>query len=104
MSINPEPTIGRHYPINVNPGGPDQTARIYVEEVGAGTPLVCLHTAGADARQYRHLMADNAVTSRFRVIAFDLPWHGRSTPPGSWWREEYRLTTDRYAQIIRAVL
>ena len=29
--------------------------RLYFEEAGSGIPLVCLHTAGADNRQYRHL-------------------------------------------------
>ena len=30
------------------------------------------------------MMNDEAVTSRFRVIAFDLPWHGKSYPPEGW--------------------
>ncbi|HIO22844.1 MAG TPA: alpha/beta hydrolase, partial [Nitrospinaceae bacterium] len=34
------------------------TMRIYVEEAGSGIPLVCLHTAGSDSRQFRHLMTD----------------------------------------------
>ena len=67
--------------------------RIYFEEAGQGIPLVCLHTAGADGRQFRHLMLDNDVTRRFRVLAFDMPWHGKSLPPEGWQKEEYRLTT-----------
>ena len=51
-----------------------------------GIPLVCLHTAGADGRQYRHLLADPEITARFRVLAFDMPWHGKSTPPDGWQR------------------
>ena len=43
-----------------------------------GIPLLCLHTAGADSRQFRHLLNDTAVTSRYRVIAFDMPYHGRT--------------------------
>lgn len=68
--------------------------RVYVEQAGAGIPLVCQHTAGADTRQWRHLMNDPAVTSRFRVIAADLPFHGKSIPPEGveWWKREYRLT------------
>jgi pimeloyl-ACP methyl ester carboxylesterase len=76
--------------------------RIYFEEAGAGIPLVCLHTAGADGRQFRHLMTDPAVTDHYRVLAFDLPWHGKSTPPDGWQREEYRLTTESYTEVIRA--
>jgi pimeloyl-ACP methyl ester carboxylesterase len=68
--------------------------RIYYEESGQGIPLLCLHTAGTDGQQWRHLMNDAEVTSRYRVIAPDLPYHGKSLPPESveWWKEEYKLT------------
>jgi pimeloyl-ACP methyl ester carboxylesterase len=46
-------------------------------------------------------MTDPAVTDHFRVLAFDLPWHGKSTPPAGWQREEYRLTTASYAEAVR---
>lgn len=93
-----EPIAGRYLKMRM---GEDQY-RIYVEEAGRGIPLVCLHTAGADARQYRHLMGDAAITDHFRVIAFDLPWHGKSNPPRGWRDREYRLTTDLYVQTIMA--
>jgi pimeloyl-ACP methyl ester carboxylesterase len=48
-------------------------------------------------------MTDDAITKRFRVIAFDLPFHGRSNPPDRWWLEKYRLTTATYIAFIRAV-
>jgi len=80
--------------------------RLYFEETGpkdgSGIPLVCLHTAGADGRQFRHLLADPEITSRFRVLAFDMPWHGKSTPPDGWEKTEYRLTTASYTAAIRA--
>ncbi len=68
--------------------------RVYMEEAGSGIPLVCQHTAGADGRQYRHILEDADITSRFRVIAVDLPYHGKSLPPESkrYWEEEYKLT------------
>ena len=75
--------------------------RVYFEEAGQGIPLLCLHTAGADGRQFRYLMTDKAVTNHFRVISFDLPWHGKSTPPDGWQDEEYRLTIDAYIEAIR---
>lgn len=78
--------------------------RVYVEEAGAGIPLLCLHTAGSDSRQYRDLMLDAEVTSRFRVIAFDLPWHGKSTPPSGFMDKQYRLTADLYVESIMAVV
>lgn len=77
--------------------------RIYFEEAGQGIPLLCLHTAGSDGRQYRALLNDAAITRRFRVVAFDMPWHGKSSPPEGWQKEDYRLTTDSYASMIMAV-
>jgi pimeloyl-ACP methyl ester carboxylesterase len=94
-----EPIKGRYF--NVDIDGTEN--RIFVEEAGSGTPLLCLHTAGADSRQYRHVLNDPDVTSRFRVIAFDMPYHGRSTPAGEWWLSKYRLTTASYLSLVRAV-
>jgi pimeloyl-ACP methyl ester carboxylesterase len=94
-----EPIVGRYLSVSI--GG--AAHRVFVEEAGRGIPLLCLHTAGADGRQYRHVLNDAAVTDRFRVIAFDLPWHGRSTPADGWWLERYRLTTAAYLEMIRAV-
>lgn len=91
-----EPIVGRY--LHLQLGGRDN--RIYFEEAGAGIPLVCLHTAGADGRQYRHLMTDSAVTDHYRVIAFDMPWHGKSNPPAGWHDEEYRLTTEAYIDAV----
>lgn len=93
-----EPIIGRYVHVPVG----DKTYRIYFEEAGEGIPLVCLHTAGSDARQWRHLLADEEIGKYFRIIAFDLPFHGKSNPPADWRGEEYRLTTDSYTSIIRA--
>jgi pimeloyl-ACP methyl ester carboxylesterase len=94
-----EPIAGRYFPVDIE----GAAHRIFVEEAGSGVPLLCLHTAGADSRQYRHLLNDRAVTDRFRVIAFDLPYHGRSMPPDGWWLKKYRLTTASYLAMIRAV-
>ncbi len=91
-----EPIVGRY--LSMKTGG--EPVRVYVEEAGHGVPLLCLHTAGADGRQFRHLMTDAAVTDHFRVIAFDLPWHGKSNPPAGWHDREYRLTTETYKQTI----
>jgi pimeloyl-ACP methyl ester carboxylesterase len=93
-----EPMIGRY--VHVEIGG--EIHRIYFEENGAGIPLVCLHTAGSDARQWVHLLADTEFAKSFRIIAFDMPWHGKSNPPASWKGEEYQLTTARYTETVRA--
>ena len=76
--------------------------RVYFEEAGEGRPLVCLHTAGADSRQFRHLLCDARVTGGWRILAFDMPYHGRSLPPEGWWREEYLLTREAYAETVMA--
>lgn len=99
MSVAVEPITGRY--LNVSLYG--RNHRIYVEEAGQGIPLVCLHTAGADTRQYRAVMNDAWILDRFRVICFDLPWHGKSSPPEGWQEESYQLTSDRYADTILTV-
>jgi pimeloyl-ACP methyl ester carboxylesterase len=80
----------------------DRPHRLYFEEAGQGVPLVCLHTAGADGRQFRHLLNDEAIIRHYRVLAFDMPWHGKSLPPAGWQDEEYRLTTQSYVELILA--
>ncbi|MDP2333503.1 MAG: alpha/beta hydrolase [Reyranella sp.] len=94
-----EPVIGRYLRLDFN----GQPHRIYFEEAGQGIPLVCLHTAGADGRQYRALLNDDEITNRFRVVVFDLPWHGKSSPPPGFEREAYKLTTDLYVDTVMAV-
>ncbi|MBS0243209.1 MAG: alpha/beta hydrolase, partial [Proteobacteria bacterium] len=91
-----EPIVGRYLHLELD-GRPH---RLYVEEAGSGIPLVCLHTAGADGRQFRHLMNDAEITRHYRVIAFDMPWHGKSLPPEGFEREEYQLTTARYTGMV----
>ena len=94
-----EPIIGRYLRLDLE-GRPH---RVYVEEAGQGIPLLLLHTAGSDGRQWRHLMNDPAVTDRFRCIAFDMPWHGKSSPPEGWQGEDYRLTTAAYTGMALAI-
>jgi len=100
MTARFEPIIGRYMHLDLL-GRPH---RLYVEEAGEGTPLLCLHTAGADGRQYRALMNDPRVTARHRVIAFDMPWHGKSSPPAGWHDEEYQLTSAHYTEMILTVM
>lgn len=94
-----EPITGRYLRLEL--GG--RAHRVYFEEAGQGIPLLCLHTAGSDGRQWRGLLNDEQVTRHFRCIAFDLPWHGKSSPPDGWWQEEYRLTTEAYVDAVLGV-
>lgn len=94
------PIVGRY--VNVPVGG--RTQRLYFEEAGEGQPVVCLHTAGADSRQYRYLLEDEELTKRYRFLAFDMPWHGRSEPPDDWTSQRYALTTETYAETVLAFM
>jgi pimeloyl-ACP methyl ester carboxylesterase len=84
--------IGRY--IHVDIGGLDY--RVYFEEAGAGIPLLLQHTAGSHGSQWRHLFEMREITEHFRLIAYDLPYHGKSLPPDGveWWASEYRLTRE----------
>ena len=75
-----DPIVGRYVYVQCE----GKTYRTYYEENGEGIPLVCLHTAGTDGRQYRHQLCDPDITQNFRVIAFDL-W--RMCDRVKWWDE-----------------
>lgn len=91
-----EPIVGRYMSFPVQ----GRNCRVYFEEAGQGIPLVCLHTAGADGRQYRHMMCDPEITAHFRVLAFDMPAHGKSYPAQGEPQGPYQLTTERYIDTI----
>ena len=76
--------------------------RVYFEETGRGIPILLQHTAGADSRQWRHLLEDKDFQRDFRMIAYDLPYHGKSVPPTAveWWRREYVLTKDFFMKVV----
>ena len=95
-----DPITGRYVYVEVG----ESRHRVYFEESGLGRPLVCLHTAGADSRQWHGLLCDAGVTADWRTIAFDLPYHGRTMPPEGWWEKEYLLTTDEYARTVMAFI
>jgi pimeloyl-ACP methyl ester carboxylesterase len=80
--------------VHVELGGVDH--RLYFEEAGDGIPLLMQHTAGSHGIQFRHLFEMSDITDRFRLIAYDLPFHGKSVPPTStaWWAQEYKLTAE----------
>ena len=94
-----EPVVGRYLRLELL----GKLHRLYVEEAGQGIPLLCMHTAGADTRQYRALLNDERILKEFRVIAFDLPWHGKSSPPEGWQDSDYALTSRDYMDIILGV-
>ncbi len=79
--------------------------RIYYETAGSGIPLLLQHTAGAQSVQWRHLFEMPEITDHFQLIAYDLPFHGKSIPPVDqrWWEEEYKLEGALLRQVPVAV-
>jgi len=88
-----EGVVGRYHQVT-GPSG--IRIPIYTETAGHGRPLLCLHTAGADSRQYHGLMTDLALCESWKIVAFDMPFHGRSLPPPDWAGARYRLNQASY--------
>ncbi|MFW3895156.1 alpha/beta fold hydrolase [Pseudomonas bharatica] len=85
----------------------DAKARVYYEEAGHGpVTLVLQHTAGADSRQYRHMLANPELQKRFHMIAWDLPSHGKSLPPTGerWWEQDYRPSKQELLEWSTAIV
>ena len=101
MASKLSPIIGRYVYVTVQ----GVEYRVYFEEVGKGTPVLMQHTAGSDGRQWRHLLEDEKLTSQFRLIAHDLPYHGKSLPPlgKPWWKERYSLSQAFLIEFIEAM-
>ena len=57
---------------------------------------------GANPIQWA-ILNDERITKNYRVIVFDMPWHGKSSPPVGWENEEYRLTSRDYVRMILEV-
>jgi pimeloyl-ACP methyl ester carboxylesterase len=56
-------------------------ADLYLEERGAGEPLVLLHGMMGTSGDWRHVFDLDRLAQSFRVIALDARGHGRSTNP-----------------------
>jgi pimeloyl-ACP methyl ester carboxylesterase len=95
------PVTGHYITIDVD----GYEYKVFYNENGKGQPLVCQHTAGCHNHQWRGLLEDEEITKNYRVIAYDLPRHGKSDPPHNkpWWNEEYRLTADHYVNFVMAL-
>lgn len=73
-----------------------QRVDIFSESTGEGVPLLCLHTAGADTRQFHGVMCDPALRNGWRMIGFDMPAHGRTMPQAGWDGKIYELDQNTY--------
>lgn len=61
---NIEPISGGYVHVEIQ----GRRNRIHFETAGQGQPLLCLHTAGSDSRQYRGIMNCKEITEHFQVI------------------------------------
>ena len=96
------PVTGHYVTIEIDDPDLGGEYKVFYLENGEGRPLVCQHTAGCHNHQWRDLLEDAEITKDYRVIAYDLPRHGKSDPPNDreWWKEEYRLTADFFTKFI----
>lgn len=93
--------VGRY--VRLELGG--EMHRIYFETAGQGIPILLQHTAGCHGSQWRHLFEEGEITQHFQLIAYDLPYHGKSLPPENarWWEQKYDLTGEFLRAVPRAL-
>lgn len=79
--------------------------KLFYEQSGESstTPILFLHTAGSDGRQYHGVMNHPQMLDRCHMTVIDLPGHGRSFPganqiPGR------HTNNDTYVGTIAAVI
>lgn len=78
--------------------------QIYSESSGTGQPVLFLHTAGADSRQFHGQLADTELMSHYAMFAPDLPFHGKSMPSPGWQGETYKLSKALYLSWCEGIL
>ena len=96
MPAQIDPIVGRYVHVTLQ-GRPH---RLYFEEAGADSAGVPAHRR----RRWTPVPApDDGQRDHRRLprLTFDLPWHGKSTPPDGWENQDYRLTTATYTEAIR---
>lgn len=74
---------------------------LYVEESGnANGDVICmLHTAGADGRQWHGLMTHDELQP-WRMLAFDMPNHGRSPVTNDKFQWQWELDESTYVKTV----
>ncbi|KAI9926588.1 hypothetical protein MW887_004356 [Aspergillus wentii] len=79
--------------------------KVFYETSGSGSQeILFLHTAGSDSRQYHGVMNDSRMRDRCRMVAFDLPSHGRSFPSPAYPASGHFNNEDAYIACIAAVI
>jgi len=80
---------------DINVGG----LRYYVEDTGTGIPLVLLHGFTGSTQSWQHLIPE--LSKSCRVIAIDLPGHGRTDTPAEPQRFAFMRVIDDLAAVAR---
>ena len=93
-----ETIIGRYFTMQVA----GKSCRIYVEEAARVSRWSVYIPPGPMRANTAISLCDKAITDNYRVIAFDMPWHGKSNPPAGFREAEYKLTTDLYKETVMA--
>ncbi|KAL6245644.1 hypothetical protein RBB50_007643 [Rhinocladiella similis] len=76
--------------------------KIFYEVSGQGEqPILFLHTAGADSRQFHSMMMNKDLQRQYRMVAFDLPGHGRSFPGSQQYPLSYANSEEFYISAIK---
>lgn len=79
--------------------------KVFYETSGEGpTPIVFLHTAGSDGRQYHGVLNDERMLKKCTMYALDLPAHGRSFPYSNYWPGQHTNTEDSYVGCVAAFI
>jgi pimeloyl-ACP methyl ester carboxylesterase len=88
--VKSDPIVGKYIYLTVQ----GIEYRVYYEEAGKGIPIICQHAGGSQTLEWRFMLNDPEIISKYHVVSADLPYHGKSLPPDSveWWKEDYKLT------------
>ncbi|GAB1198710.1 hypothetical protein APSETT444_008038 [Aspergillus pseudonomiae] len=100
--IDEDHITGKYVYINTPVWG---KSKVFYEFSGEGPQeIMFLHTAGSDSRQYHAVMNDPTMRRKCRMIAFDLPAHGRSFPGENHIPGNYTNTEDAYVGAVREMV
>lgn len=97
--VETDDPVGRYVRYSVG----DDNYRVYYEQAGYGeVPVLFMHTAGADGRQYRNVLANPSLQRKYTMITLDLPYHGKSVPPvgSAWWNRPLTFTKTIMLDLI----
>ncbi|CAG9984543.1 unnamed protein product [Clonostachys byssicola] len=80
--------------------------KLFYEQSGdkSKQPIVFLHTAGSDGRQYHGVMNHQDMLDRCHMTVFDMPGHGRSFPGEKQVPGQHSNNEDAYIAVIAAVV